>query len=72
MPEPKIDLDAIVPYEEPIQLKREKNNDDSVDDAEDDDDATKEIKPKPLSEKWNPYMSNQQKQIAAEIKQVRS
>lgn len=53
-PEEKIDLDAIVPYEGPNEIN----------------DGMKEIKPKPLGDKWNTYMSNQQKQIAQEIKQV--
>ena len=53
---PKEDLDAILPYEEPIKFK--------------DVEQMKEIKPKTLTDKWNTYMSNQQKQITAEIKQV--
>lgn len=56
----KIDLDAIVPYEE--------LNDNINDDEQCHND---EIKPKPLGSNWNTYINKQQKQITDEIKQVR-
>lgn len=57
-PEPKLDLDAIVPYEEPIRTPDIKDG------------PPKEIKPKPVTDTWSTYMNETQKQIAEEIKQV--
>lgn len=54
-----VDLDAIVPYEEPIRLPEDDLGEEEV----------KEIKPRQL-DTWNTYMCNQQKQIAQEIKQA--
>ncbi|KAL1489420.1 hypothetical protein ABEB36_014316 [Hypothenemus hampei] len=48
------DLNAILPYEEPIRIN----------------DADEEITPKKFSDKLNVYMSKEQKEITAEIKQV--
>ncbi|KAH1011818.1 hypothetical protein HUJ04_001105 [Dendroctonus ponderosae] len=52
------DVDAIMPYEEPVTIKP------TVDDAED------EAKPKSFSDKVSTYMSKEQKQLTAEIKQM--
>ncbi|GJQ79791.1 hypothetical protein Trydic_g23258 [Trypoxylus dichotomus] len=52
-----VDLDAIVPYEEPKQIRQEPEE-------------ITEIKPQPLLDKFNTYRSTHQKQITAEIKQV--
>lgn len=51
------DFDAILPYEEPKTKPAP---------------PTIEIKPKTFSDKLNTYMSREQKQITAEIKQVMS
>ncbi|KRT84723.1 hypothetical protein AMK59_297, partial [Oryctes borbonicus] len=52
-----VDLDAIVPYEEPKLIQQEPEE-------------ITEIKPQPLLDKFNTYRSTHQKQITAEIKQV--
>uniref|UniRef100_A0A6P7FCP8 Uncharacterized protein LOC114328695 isoform X2 n=1 Tax=Diabrotica virgifera virgifera TaxID=50390 RepID=A0A6P7FCP8_DIAVI len=73
------DLDAIVPYEEPVRLKSsEKSNDfmssNSVsptkNSSESGQEEIKEIKPKSFTDKISTYMSNEQKQLHAEMKQV--
>ncbi|XP_057652717.1 uncharacterized protein LOC130891771 [Diorhabda carinulata] len=59
VPEPKKeDLNAIVPYEEPIKPETNRKKE------------FHEIKPKTFTDKLNTYMSREQKQLHAEIKQV--
>ncbi|XP_066153654.1 uncharacterized protein [Euwallacea fornicatus] len=60
------DLDAIIPYEEPIRLISSGNN--TAEKTGDEDNV--EVKPKSFSDKLSTYMSKEQKEIAAEIKQV--
>lgn len=57
-PDPKLDLDAILPYEEATREHQQEKEE------------VKQIKPAAITEKWNSLMSVQQKQITAEIKQV--
>lgn len=54
------DFDAILPYEEPVKINDNKHEE------------VTEIKPKSFSDQLNTFMSNQQKQLTAEIKQVMS
>ncbi|XP_063923910.1 uncharacterized protein LOC135138021 isoform X1 [Zophobas morio] len=53
------DFDAILPYEEPVKLEPKP-------------DEPPQIKPKTFSDKINTFMSREQRQITAEIKQVMS
>ncbi|KAF7283532.1 hypothetical protein GWI33_000364 [Rhynchophorus ferrugineus] len=62
------DFDAIIPYEEPIKLKE--NEEEQNVSKKEDNEEIQEIKPKSFSDKLNTYMSKEQKQITEEIKQM--
>ncbi|CAH0549375.1 unnamed protein product [Brassicogethes aeneus] len=68
------DLDAIMPYEEPVKIQDLSNNskDKILNDSGNQYNEIAEIKPKKFSDKISTYMSREQKQITEEIKQVMS
>ncbi|XP_030755134.1 uncharacterized protein LOC115881683 isoform X2 [Sitophilus oryzae] len=62
------DLDAIVPYEEPIDVKSAEVSE--IKPSNEDEQGVQEIKPKSFSDKLSTFMSKEQKQIAEELKQM--
>ncbi|XP_060533203.1 uncharacterized protein LOC132706108 isoform X2 [Cylas formicarius] len=58
------DLDAILPYEEPITISKNGLSNDGTQEG------SAEVKPKTFSDKVSTYMSEEQKMLAAEMKQV--
>ncbi|CAG9821440.1 unnamed protein product [Phaedon cochleariae] len=74
-PEPKCeDLNAILPYEEPIDFSHIRSTTDDQNQPQNTiaQEEVKEIKPKTFTDKLNNCMSKEQKQLTAEIKQMMS
>ncbi|XP_045466877.1 uncharacterized protein LOC123675552 isoform X2 [Harmonia axyridis] len=63
------DLDAITPYEEPVKVTEMRSQSDNADNSNENDEI-KEIKPPTFTDKISTFMSREQKQITAEIKQM--